>query len=68
MIEVIVETGTYEGAWEFAASADAEPEAAVFTARCLWDEAYTAVQGCRRRITFKNAITDEVVRRMETRP
>jgi hypothetical protein len=66
-IEIEVETGTYEGGWKPASSADAaidlatasdDPlrdlrESAFTSARVLWDEAYTSTQGCRRRVTFR---------------
>lgn len=57
-VEVTVETGTYEGGWQFAARAEVPPEdvediAAIRDiARLLWDEAYTGLQGVRRRLTF----------------
>lgn len=67
LIEVTVETGTYGGGWELASSAFAEDEtAAIATARTLWDEAYTGVQGCRRRLTFDMPNGD--VRVTEQRP
>lgn len=47
--------------------ADAEtPDAAVLTARTLWDEGYSRIQGQRRALVFK--VDGAVVRRMEARP
>lgn len=57
-VEVLLETGTYEGGWQFATSAEIAPESVEdFDAirrvgQLLWDEAYNRVQGCRRRISF----------------
>lgn len=57
-VEVLVETGTYEGGWKFAARAEVAPEDVEDHAhvraigRLLWDEAYAGLQGARRRLTF----------------
>jgi hypothetical protein len=76
-VEVEIETGTYEGGWQFSSSAEAVGEtldevhaSAVCAARTLWDDAYTTIQGCRRRITFRTFAADgvETVCRTETRP
>lgn len=66
MIEVTLETGTYEGGWEYKDSADCDLDAMAVTARALWDEAYTSIQGCKRRITF--TAPDGGVLRTEQRP
>lgn len=52
IVTVTVETGTDGGGWEFANEATCEPDAAVVTARTLYDESYTCLQGCRRRIVY----------------
>lgn len=48
-------------------SADAEtPQAAVLTARTLWDEGSNGIMGQRRALTF--TVDGAVVRRLEVRP
>jgi N-methylhydantoinase B/oxoprolinase/acetone carboxylase alpha subunit len=67
LIEVVVSTGTYEGGWTPANSAEAStPEAAIYTARVLWDESYTHTQGCRRRLTF--IVDGDTIWTTESRP
>lgn len=80
IVDVLIETGTYEGGWKFAASAEVEAETNVQlfnVARVIWDEAHTGLQGCRRRLSVgrevlrdeDGAVTlDGVIYRTETRP
>lgn len=76
-VEVLVEKGTYEGGWEFAGSAEVNPDDPAFmspedTARQLWDDSYSGVQGMRRRVTFTyygpEAPEGTVLRQREERP
>lgn len=79
-VEVMVETGTYEGGWKFAASVEVEAESneqLFAVARHVWDESYTNLQGCSRRLTVcrevirdedGNVTADGVIHRTESRP
>lgn len=79
-VDVLIETGTFEGGWTFAASAevDARTNEQLFgVARQLWDETHNGLQGCRRRLSVaREVIRDEdgavtldgVIYRTETRP
>lgn len=60
-VEILVETGTYEGGWKFASLTEIPDdyvgenydfEAIIRIGRRVWDEAYTGLQGCSRRISF----------------
>jgi hypothetical protein len=67
LIEVTVDVGKENGGWELRDSAYAEDaDAAIVAARTLWDESFTGLQGCRRRLSFYMPNGD--LRRTEQRP
>lgn len=80
VVDVLVETGTYEGGWKFAnvAEVEAETNEQLFrVARHVWDEADTGLQGSTRRLTFAREVVrdedgtvscDGVIYRTEVRP
>jgi hypothetical protein len=68
-VTVTIEVGSQATGWRFGNEATCEPDAAVFTARTLWDETPTEVQGRSRRLTYSatsHGITER--RSTEVRP
>ena len=68
-VTVTIEVGSQATGWRFANEATCEQDAAVFTARTLWDETPTEVQGRARRLTYSatsHGITER--RSTEVRP
>lgn len=43
-----------------------DPEAAIVAARTLWDEAFTGIQGTKRRVDFY--VNGKLIRMLEHRP
>ncbi len=70
-VTVTIETGTQSTGWRFGNEATCDPDAAVYTARILWDETKTEVQGRGKRLVY--TATDvstgiKVTKVTETRP
>lgn len=51
-VVVTIEVGSQETGWRFGNEATCSPDAAVYTARVLWDETKTEVQGRKKRLTY----------------
>ena len=68
-VTVTIATGSQYSGWRFANEATCDVDAATFTARTLWDETPTEVQGRKRRITYSATAHGVTERRStETRP
>ncbi len=70
-VTVSIELGSQTTGWRFGNEATCDPDAAVYTARVLWDETKTEVQGRAKRVVYRatDAATGiSVTKTSESRP